>query len=141
MLRITLGALAFALLTPISAAAQSPFATFKSIKEVEKMIGDHIMALRFDEAVRTADPTGRGMSEQDRSNFVNVLSNFYKTPMTQRAMIKQEVMGGGFHRALYAYWEDRIPVYLYVVTQERNGEFWILQWNIDTTFSSMISKF
>ncbi|MEM7438750.1 MAG: hypothetical protein AAF393_04060 [Pseudomonadota bacterium] len=141
MLRFVFVLLAAALITPGAALAKTPFGIFDSLEEMEQVVGGHLMALRFNEALKAVDPTSQGMSAQDRSSFVNSYTNYYKNPMTSSALLREDTLGGGFRRALYSYWGDTIPIYFYVVTQERDGKIWILQWNMSDVFSSMIERF
>lgn len=133
-------ALMVALLAPPAQAAP-PFGAFASIRDMELMVGGKIKTLDFDGALAVIDPAGRSLSVEQKDRFVNSLSGYFLHPMTQEALLKEEILGGGFRRAIYAYWRDDLPVYLYVVTHSREDAVWLLQYNIDTSFSKIIGQF
>lgn len=123
------------------AQAAPPFGAFKTIEDMEGQIGDKIMALDFSGALSVIDPEGRSLSAEQKDRFVTSLTNFFKEPLTDQALMKEEILGGGFRRAIYVYWRDSLPIYFYVVSHSRGDEVWLLQYNIDTTFSKIISQF
>ena len=91
--------------------------------------------------LKVLDPSGRSLSAEQRSKFVSSLTNYFLKPLTQSAVLREELMGGGFRRAMYAYWEDDLPIYLYVVTHQRGDEVWLLQYDLQTTFSKAVDNF
>lgn len=123
------------------AQAAPPFGAFQSVEDMERQIGDKIMALDFAGALTAIDPAGRSLSAEQKDRFVTSLTSFYKQPLTHQALMKEEVLGGGFRRAIYVYWSDSLPVYFYVVSHSREDDVWLLQYNIDTTFSKIIGQF
>lgn len=131
-----------ALLTFASGAkAEAPFGSFENVSAMEHEIGSAIMALDFEKALSVIDPRGRSLSQEQKDRFVGSLKNYYRQPLNEMALVKEDELGAGFRRAMYAYWRDTLPLYVYLVTQERDGGIWILQYNIETTFSKIIDKF
>jgi hypothetical protein len=127
------------LAVPVSAAP--PFGVFKDISDMDEKIAKRMMALEFDGVLSVLDPSGRSLSAEQRSKFVGSLTNYFRTPLTQKAVLREELMGGGFRRALYGYWENDLPIYLYVVTHTRADGVWLLHYDLQTTFSTAVSNF
>lgn len=123
------------------AFAAPPFGVFKNISDLDQQVQSKMQALQFDDVLKVLDPSGRSLSAEQRSKFVSSLTNYFLKPLTQSAVLREELMGGGFRRAMYAYWEDDLPIYLYVVTHQRGDEVWLLQYDLQTTFSKAVDNF
>ena len=122
-------------------AAKAPFGSFESLEAMEQEISAKIMGLDFEGALSTMDPKGRSLSPEQKDRFVSTLKNYFRQPLTHQALVKEIVLGGGYRRAVYSYWRDGLPIYLYVVTHQREAGFWVLQYNIETSFSKIMDNF
>ena len=108
---------------------------FKSYADMEGAIAQRMTAKDFSGVLDLFDPTGRFIPAAKRQQMIASFASYYKAPLKDNAVVYEDVARGGFRRAIYAYWGDTFPVYLYIVTQERDGAVQVQQFDLQGTFS------
>lgn len=113
---------------------------FETYEAMEKAIAARMAENDFGGIIDLFDPKQRMISQSQRSTLVGNFSRFYTSPLIENAKLYEDKAGGGFQRAIYAYWGDNFPAYLYVVTQKRNNGIWVQQFNLEGQFSKVFDK-
>ena len=137
MFRLTLALL---LVLPVAAMAQQRDSVFKSYETFGAYVDDMVMKRDFIPLVQTLG--GRDEYTPEQLGALNgQLMAAFPVDFNNSAVFRREDLGGGVVQEARIYWSGESYAFFYAILHQRKDDIVVLNFNLNTSISTIMAKF